>query len=223
MSEKNTAISLEHDTQPSAEKLTAEGFRSLMSQEFGIDGENPHQRMEQFKRLSTEGVAILLENVNKELLGSDDSLMNHESAMHVGEAATVAPEYRYEVFAGMLESLRSSPDSLNPARAGDVVALGVVLLHPFRDGNGRTARTIGMMFRDNYDYDNFENDFEVVATSRDETRAKGGFMINGYIPNFPKGFNQSDPAQVSGYLESLLQEERSGAYTSCFGQAPLTQ
>lgn len=222
MSEQNIITSPSHETQPSTERLTAGEFRDLMSQEYGIGGETPQERMEQFKKLSVEGVAILLEQVNTGLLGAESSLMSHDSAMRIGEVSTVAPEYRHKVFVDMIESVQSAPDSLNPARLGDVIALGVVLLHPFRDGNGRTARTIGMMFRDNYDSNSYESDFEVVAASRDEARAKGGFLINGYIPNFPEGFNQSDPDAVSDYLATLVQEERPGAYTSCFGQASLT-
>lgn len=73
------------------DKLTANQFREVMSDEFGINGDNPKARMEQFKNLSIEGVAILLERINKGLQGSEDSLMNHDRAMKIGDTETIKP------------------------------------------------------------------------------------------------------------------------------------
>lgn len=103
----------------------------------------------------------------------------------------------------------------------DALALGVVLLHPFRDGNGRTARVFGLVFRDNYDAPSYEEDFAVVTEPRDVARERGGFVINGYIPRLQEGADQRNPAHVSEYLGSLLKSDADGAYTSCYGQAPL--
>ncbi|MBC7512201.1 Fic family protein, partial [Candidatus Saccharibacteria bacterium] len=189
--------------------------------EFGIDGSNPHERIEQFKSLSNEGIAIFLEAINKKIQGSDDSLMNHKRAVRIGETETLNPADRYDVFTRMVEHIKMASPGTNPARAGDTLALGVVLLHPFHDGNGRTARLLGLMFRDEYDGNDYADDYAVVTEARDIARQRGGWRINGYAPNFPEGFNQSDPEQVASYLEGLLADEKPNSYTSCFGQSSL--
>ena len=103
-----------------------------------------------------------------------------------------------------------------------MLALGVVLLHPFKDGNGRTARVLGLMFRDNYDGQDYTEDFSIVTEPRDEARERGGFIIYGYIANLPAGFKRSNPDDVITYLSSLLKEDNDGLYLSCYGQAQLT-
>lgn len=210
-----------HEIKHPTEKLSAEKFKLDMANEFGIDGQTPDKRIQQLKELSGEGVAILLEYINKGLQGSEDSLMSHESIVRIGDKETIKPEDRYDVFTNLIDAIKATPEDVNPDRVADVLALGVVLLHPFHDGNGRTARAIGLMFRENYDSDDYPRDFDIAVASRDESRARGGFMINGYIPRFPEGVGQSDPVVVNDYLRDLLTEEKNGAYDGPFGQATL--
>jgi hypothetical protein len=125
------------------------------------------------------------------------------------------------VFTELVDAIKEAPNTLNPARVADVLALGVVLLHPFKDGNGRTARIIGLTFRDGYATDEFLSDFAQVAEPRDRAREKGGFMMNGYIPSAIAGVDQSDPDKVVKFLRELLTEEHEDAYTGPFGQASL--
>lgn len=202
------------------DKMTATEYRTILASEYGINGATPSERLTQLKQLSNEGVAILFEHINRGVQGSGTSLMNEGTTL-IGQTATIRPEHRYQVFTETLDAIRHTPDAVNPARVADVVALGVVLLHPFLDGNGRTARIIGLTFRDYFDGDEYKISYDMVAKSRDVRREQGGYMLNGYIPTFPEGFDQSDPEQVNGYLKTLLREEGPGAYTSCFGQAPL--
>ncbi len=202
------------------EKLSAQEYRAVLAQEYGIDGASPQERITQLKQLSNEGIAIFMEYINKGVQGSEYSLIN-ESTTFIGNVTTIRPENRYEVFTDMIASIREAPDTVNPARVADVLALGVVLLHPFRDGNGRTARIIGLTFRDDFDEVRYTDMYNTASESRDTVRQRGGYMINGYAPNFPEGFDQSDPAAVTEYLRRLLWEDSPGAYTSCFDQPPL--
>lgn len=120
------------------------------------------------------------------------------------------------MFLDLVQSVKESPDDIKPEQIADVLALGVVLLHPFHDGNGRTARAIGLLFRDNYDSDEYQSDFDTIAEPRDEVRKRGDRVIFGYTPHFPDGFNQSDPEQVIGYLTDLLKYESPNAFESPF-------
>ena len=209
-----------HEILNPTEGINAEEFKSVLGSEFGINGDNSIQRLEQFKRLSNEGIAIMLEKINMALQGSKDSLMSHDRVIKIGDKSTIPLEYRYLVFTKLIEEIRDCV-GVNPARVGDVLALGVVLLHPFIDGNGRTARVLGLIFRDSYDDEDYPKDFAIVTESRDIARQRGGFMINGYIPNFQPDSDQSDPSTVLDYLKGLLEDENKGAYTSCYGQASL--
>lgn len=200
---------------------TAEALKARLSSEYGIDGNSPAERVEQLKQLSVEGVAIMLEDINKSVQGSADSLVSHDRVIKIGGKETIKLEDRYDVFTKLVTDIQNAPEDVNPARVGDVLALGVVALHPFQDGNGRTARTIGLLFRDSYDESTYQEDYDVAIEPRDKARERGGFVISGYIPRYPEGFDQSDAASVSGYLEGLLHHENPGAYLSCFGQAPL--
>ena len=210
-----------HEILNPVEKLTSEKLQADLSGEFGLDGADPSERVEQLKDKSLHDVAELLDYINRTVQGSEDSLVNNEKAMKIGETSTIKPEDRYDVFEKLMTDIGESSPDINPARVGDVLALGVVLLNPFYDGNGRTARVVGSVFRQDYDTKAYGKDFDVIAEPRDEARKRGGFMVSGYIPQFPEGFDQADPTQVGDYLNSLLHEEVPGGYVSCFGQAEL--
>ena len=210
-----------HEILKPTEKLSAAGFKEHMSSDFGINAETPSGRISQLKELSVEGFAILLEDINKSLQGSEDSLMNQDEAMIVGNTQTLSPEHRYDVFLKLVESIKQAPADTNPARLADTLAMGTILIHPFHDGNGRTARMLGLMFRDYYDGDDYEVDYDTVTKPRDEVRRKGEPTVNGYVPNFPDGFNQSDPGLVSLYLDALLINDNPNMYSSLYGPTSL--
>lgn len=181
------------------------------------------RREDQFKNVSLEDFAGLIDNINRGVQGSADSLILEDGVMKIGDKETIPVEYRYEVMNELIRLIKESSDDVNPERLGDVAALGIVLLHPFQDGNGRTARIVGSIFHKEYDDDGWENNYGIVSESRDVARARGGFMINGYIPYLPEGKSQSNPEDVIAYLESLLSSEHKDdrLYTGPFGQAPL--
>jgi len=209
-----------HEIKHPVDKLTAAEYRGMLAGEFGIDGGTPAERVQQVKELSQEGIAIMLEKVNALAQGSTESLMDHESMIRIGGKSTIAPEHRYEVFTHLVEGIKAAPKDMNPARVGDTLAMGVVLLHPFHDGNGRTARLVGMIFHDEFDSPDYDDNFRQLVESRDDVRKRGGYMLYGYTPDFPENFDQSNPASVSGYLSGLLDGE-SARYKGPFGEAPL--
>jgi hypothetical protein len=203
------------------ERLDAEAYRQVL-EKMGLNGESPTQRVEQLKALSADRIAVLLNKMNKGLQGSKDSLINKDRAMRIGDKETIAPEHRYDVFTKLIEDIKATPEDTNPSRIGDALALGVVLLHPFEDGNGRTARTLGLTFREYFDDPaEYTADFDVLTEPRDAARKRGGFMINGYIPHLQEGESQSDPVAVSEYLHSILYEESENGYVAPYPQDPL--
>lgn len=227
MSEKITT-SNGHEIEHPTDIMDAETFRQHMAEEYGLSGETPGQRVEQLKQLSLEGFSILLQDINKSLQGSEDSLITRETTMKIGEQSTIPVEQRYDTFLRLVEAVKSAPEDINPARVGDVMAMGVALLHPFHDGNGRTARMLGLMFRDAYDNSDRDDPYgyvgmyDMVAAPRDKAREQGGNMIWGYVPKFPEGFDQSNGEEVSRYLSNLLYEEapETGSYDGTYADIP---
>ena len=197
------------------EVLSAEGLKNLVV-EVGVDGSTPKERADQFKNVSLEDFTGLIDNINRGVQGSADSLILEDGVMKIGDKETIPVEYRYEVMSELMRLIKESSDDVNPER------LGIVLLHPFQDGNGRTARIAGSIFHEEYD-DGWENNYGIVSESRDIARERGGFIINGYIPYLPEGKSRSNPEDVIAYLESLLSSEHKDdrLYTGPFGQAPL--
>lgn len=218
---EKTITSNGHEIEHPVDKLTAEEFKQHMSAEFGFDGSTPKERIERLKDMSVEGVAILIEDINKSVQGSRDSLMAHDEVISIGGQETLPVESRHQVFVDLIETIRNCPDEINPTRIGDVLALGVVLLHPFHDGNGRTARVLGLMFREEYDGDEYEEDYDAVTEPRDVARARGGFVIYGYTPRLREGADQSSPEEVSRYLRGILSTDDEQTYIGPFGHAPL--
>jgi len=217
---ERTTTSNGHEIQRPTERLDAEAYRSLL-EKAGLTGESPAERIEQLKTMSAERVAVLLTTINKLAQGSKDHLLNKATAMKIGETPTLAPEYRYDVFMDLIRDIQATPDDVNPSRVADALALGTVLLHPFHDGNGRTARLIGLTFRDSFDKpEEYAADFATVAEPRDEARRRGGFMIYGYVPHLPEGADQSNPRDVSAYLHSLLTSEQADAYVGPYDDIP---
>lgn len=190
-----------------------------MTSGYGITGANPIERLRSLKQMSEEGVALFLTDMNRRLQGSDGSLV-HNGTMKVGETPTIAPEDRYSIFSSIIDQIRRMPSDTNPARVGDTLALTTILLHPFKDGNGRTARMLGLIFRDNYDDPDASEVFAKLAASREQIRATGADTVISYAPELPKEA-QSDPTAVGQYLSTLLTEEYPGYVALGYDYAPL--
>jgi prophage maintenance system killer protein len=191
-----------------------------MTQEYGIAGSSPAERAESLRKVPHENVVLFMSDINRRLQGSDETLV-HERVMKIGEKELIDPSDRLDIFLGVIDAVQQTPEDINPARIGDTLAMAVVMLHPFKDGNGRTARIMGFMFREDYDTSDAADTFSQLAESRDIARERGGFLIYGYVPSLEDGFNQADPIAVGEYLNNLTKSEDPYLYTGPYGQSDL--
>ncbi|HPR10674.1 MAG TPA: Fic family protein [Candidatus Saccharibacteria bacterium] len=61
-------------------------------------------------------------------------------------------------------------------RLANVVGLMIVEAHPYRDGNGRTARTVAQLVRGDINSQDYDDDLQLVAKSRPTE----GYRINSF-------------------------------------------
>lgn len=201
------------------EKLDIDEFQAMLG-EYSLGGDTPQDRVEALKSQPKESFALFLTDLNRRLQGSDDTLV-HDEPMKIGDKETVAPEDRYDLFTSIYEKIQHADQAINPARVGDALALTTVMLHPFKDGNGRTARVLGYLYRADFNNPEDVQDFNQLTEPRDEARERGGFVINGYVPRLGEGANQSDPTAIDQYINRVLEEEADNLYTGPYGQAQL--
>lgn len=203
------------------EQLEFEEYREMIAQ-YNLDGANPKERLDALKLQSKENVALFLTDLNRRVQGSDETLIDDETAAIAGGSA-IAPEHRYDLFSNIMDKIAKSNPDTNPARVGDTLALATVLLHPFKDGNGRTARLVGLLYREDFDAPEAGSTFDFLAKSREAARASGDQNNPmGYMPQLGEGVDRSDPVQVEAYIDSLLQDATNDRlYTGPGGQSEL--
>lgn len=220
MNEKQPTDTLNnYESDSSSEKLTAKEFKALL-EGYGLNGENPAERINFLKKMDLGTLALMLTDVNRKLQGSTETLVS-ENTMKVGEQPTVPVEYRYELFEHLMKEIAESPADINPGRIADALSLGLVILHPFKDGNGRTSRVLRLAFDESYDTDEYDKNFDFLSESRDVSRARGGMIAVGYIPKLKEGQRQDDPEAVKDYFTKLLKEENSSLYVGPAGYSEI--
>ena len=94
--------------------------------------------------MTIEGVAELFDMINKGMLGSEETMLSQKT-MKIGEQELIPIEDRYDLFEDLVHKIQQAPRDIDPQRFADTIALMVTMLHPFIDGNGRTARMIGYL------------------------------------------------------------------------------
>lgn len=193
-----------HEISHSREALNFSELRQMMG-EYGLNGANPQERLQALKGFSKENLAVFMTDLNRRLQGSDDTLISDKMVIVGKDQPTIDPLERYALFSTFVEDIRIARSDINPARVGDALALSTVLLHMFKDGNGRTSRMLSFMFRDEFDSPDCEADFQFLSESRDIQRKKGGNIAYGFIPKVEG--DQSNPIDVGNYLHDLLTKE----------------
>ena len=212
------------DHEALTQQLDFEGFKGLVDQ-YGLDGATPQDRLKALKGATSEDIALFLTDLNRQLQGESQTQIHNET-MSVGESKTISPQDRFDLFNYAIDKIKNTDDETNPARVGDTLALTVLLLHPFKDGNGRVSRTLALLYRDEYDDSDAKETFDFLTESRDVARERiketGGVVATGYIPRMREGSDQSNPADVRGYIDDLLSKNDEYLYVSPAGEvAPL--
>lgn len=209
-----------HEIKHARDQLEFIELQTMLT-EYGLYGHNSRERLDALRETSKENLALFITDMNRRLQGSDETLV-HENTMKIGERQTIDPSDRYDIFTSAVDKIQKTAGEINPERIGDTLALVTVMLHPFKDGNGRTARLIGFIFRDDFDAPDATETFTALVEPRDLARERGGFIINGYIPYVGEGVDQSKPDEVGGYLDKLLSKD-GRLYTGPYGQAELVK
>ncbi|HPR09070.1 MAG TPA: Fic family protein [Candidatus Saccharibacteria bacterium] len=201
-------------------RLQSAEFRAMVG-ELGLGGATPEERVLQLGTRSVEQVGAFLTEVNRRLNASETALISN-SVVPVGDVPTLQPTERPKLLEYFLGKVREGSSGINPERIGDAFALTVVLAHAFQDANGRTARAVGSLFRDNFDQPDYPDVFAGVTVSRDELRAQGGSVVNGYIPHQEAGM---EPGSLEGgkALIDLMFTSEPAPYAGPYGGAHLTE
>lgn len=202
------------------ESLKFEDFGSKVA-ELGLSGSSPAERVAQLRAMNVEDVAGMLDELNMSLQGSAETLLAPYT-QNIGEQIAIPVEYRYDVFEKIMDIIKQAPADINPARVGDALGLMVVMLHPFKDGNGRTARAVGYIFQPDFDTPDQVEDIAYYVQSREAARKKGeGKLPIGYAPTMPEGMDQTNPSDVIEYFRRLIMDENDNtSYKGTFLRSP---
>lgn len=195
-------------------------FQTMVG-EYGLDGSSPSERVEKLRHLDASTMALFMTDVNRRAQGSEESLVDEEM-VSIGEESTIDPKDRYQLFTDLIDKIHGTSSDINPERIGDTLALATVILHPFKDGNGRTSRLMSYLFHDDFDAPDANETFDQLVESRDIARKREGFLINGYIPYLQEGASRSNPKDVSHYFDQLLTDPRMDLYIGTYQNADLS-
>lgn len=112
-----------------------------------------------------------------------DSAMKVQSPDGLDTTVLMNPEERAPLFdhaAKLIQQLDGQRSNMTNEefleRASNIMALSIVLAHPFADGNGRTARMVGGLIRDGRQ--GADEDLKVLGKNRPDS----GFRIMSYLP-----------------------------------------
>jgi hypothetical protein len=192
VSEVLSAPAAKDDVEPSERQPEIGAFLA----EQGYDGLDDEQRLEMLiEEASLDSYFDLVDKIHRSVAPNADPNQNPvASTISNPQGEVVAklaePAERMKILQTALdlakqvaEKYRASGGSIRDAlrRCGNLLAFGVVLAHPYKDGNGRTSRVLGMLIQDGYDAHSQEStdDLECFSQNREGTK---GFIPNGYIP-----------------------------------------
>jgi len=194
-----------HEIEHPREKMSSAEFKALVS-EFGLNGETPLDRLSTLRTMPMEQIALMMSDINRRVQGSEQTLVNDRTT-RIGERDTIPVESRYDVFNSLITKIQNASEDINPSRIGDILGVGIVLLHPFHDGNGKTSRLMALIFKDDFDAGDYDDAYRILASSREEIRKAGETPFDGYAPGSNAITDQSNPLMVSNYLDSLFAAE----------------
>ena len=203
-------------------------------------GKNDEENLLRLLTMSADEAMIFIADLNRILLDKNQTqvkskplkIVSRESGEITG--TFMEPDLRRDCFVeffGDLQNIISENPSINPQRVGDALAMATVMIHPFHDGNGRTARALSYFFdRDYAERHRSSEEFDAfsrLVQSRDIVRSRvkkngGGFMIDGHSPEVGDSFDYSDPGQINEYLRDVIQNKDPNRiiYHGPFGEAP---
>ena len=153
--------------------------------------DDPNVRATQLLGLTAEGLLSAVTSIHEAVAPDEAHTLSPVArTIKSKDGATVAelmqPDERLPLFQSAISMISQIAENAQPDeaqiflnRAGNVLALAIVLAHPFEDGNGRTSRVLGHAIREGYqDTAAYDQDLKTVSTNRPDS----GFRINSYVP-----------------------------------------
>lgn len=165
-----------------------------MLAQLGIEGLTQEERLGLIEHATLSDFKTVVDLIHRKVAPEDSHEIRTKagtiSNLRTGEVVhhTAAPEMRDSILQRALEyaqqivaKYRQEGGSLEEAlqRCGNLAAFGMVLAHPYEDGNGRTARTIGELIHNGYDGSDSQSVEDLAVVSKNRA-AGGGVRIHSY-------------------------------------------
>jgi hypothetical protein len=141
------------------------------------------------------------------------------TTVNIGETSTARPEERLPIMQAALELAKqvaakyhdkggSIRDALR--RCGNLLASGVLLAHNYSDGNGRTARVLGMLVQDGYNSSNPDSvaDLKLLSSNRDGQGSFPSYTPTGDWSEEKANKNPMQYLEVLAALDVDLSDEK---------------
>lgn len=198
----------------------------------GVEGLDDNGRLDLLERASMANFIAAVAVIHQKLTPEGDpNPMPRPMGVTDNKVKTVftaEPENRYGILEHafnkskeLISKYRAEGGSLRNVleRCGNLAAFSIVLAHSFRDGNGRTARTMGELIK--FGYQKSDPDSIRYLNFISKGRPKQGFRVSSYVPKIddadknPLGFLDFVAATNLPFEDSLyLDKVHRGNFTT---------
>ncbi len=179
---------------------------AVVLEKIGLTDASPDERLDMLEEVSVEQMVYGLVALHNYLVPEGQvGPITGQHSMSSGELLA-KPEDRLPI---MEAAFKLSKDLIRAykiaggdpknvlERIANLTAFSLLMAHPFKDGNGRTARTIAHAIRFGYNKNaDAANDLRIVSNERPET----GFRHNSYTPRTGNTLPSEDPIGFLGVL-----------------------
>lgn len=202
----------------------------------GFEGLSAEARLEVIEKASLDDYISSIDLVHRKVAPNESHEFNDRATSLVdpntGEIrhSTAQPHEREDILQRALDNAQSvvakyrqeggdTEDVLR--RCSNLAAFGILLAHPYGEGNGRVARTIGELIDGGYDRADQDTVDNIVLLSTN--RPSDGFRINSYTPSGEwVGRANEQPMEFLDFVAALDQPFDTQGYTAAMAGSIIT-